>query len=107
MEKDDLIGASVLVELTIVSFEGEERSEAYFGSIKGFERDAERFQSLDGDEPAEIMIIECHDGQVREFPYDGDSLDVPDPGEYELPDGARMDSPDYFMSWRMTEPAKH
>jgi hypothetical protein len=107
MQKEDLIGASVLMDLTIVSPAGEERREAYIGHIKSIEVDLERFEGLEDRRPAELMTVDCHDGQAREFPYDGEALDVMNPGSYELPDGTTIDDPDYFISWRMIEPAKH
>ena len=105
--KEDLIGANVLVDLTIVSPKGDERRETYFGRIKSIEPEIGRFEGLEDGSDADVLKVTCNDGREREFPYRGEALDVLDPGEYELPDGSRADNLDYLISWRMVEPAEH
>ncbi len=107
MAKEDLIGATVLVDLTIVPAKGGERRETYFGRIVSIEPEDGRYAGLEDGANADVLTVECQDGQAREFPYDGGALDVLDPGEYEVSDGTRADNIDYLISWRMIEPAKH
>ena len=96
-----------MVGLTFVDEHGAERREAYIGRIREIRLEEGRFESLDDGSQGEMMLVECHDGEVREYPYDPDALEPADPGLYELPDGATIENPDYEMHWRIKEPAKH
>ena len=106
MDKEDLIGATAMIGLRFVDQHGAERFESYIGRILEFKQE-ERYESLDDGSPTDTMLVECHDGEVREYPFDPSVIDPADPGIYELPDGATIENPDYLMQWRVTEPAKH
>ena len=96
-----------MVGLTFVDTRGAERHEAYIGRIREIGPEAGQFKSLDDGTDSEMMLVECHDGKVRKYPFDLGSLEPADPGFYELPDGATIENPDYEMHWRVSEPAKH
>ena len=103
MDSADLIGGSVLVGLTFVANDGSETYESYVGRILDVRVDGDKFESLDGSD-SEIVLVKCHDGTVREYPFDPEAIGPADPGFYELPDGATIDNPDFEMSWRVTAP---
>ena len=106
MKQKDLIDATALVSLKLVDEKGNERFEAYIGRIAGFQP-SDQYENLDDESPVDIMLVECHDGEVREYPFDPEVFEPADPGFYELSDGATIENPDYLLQWRVTEPAKH
>jgi hypothetical protein len=106
MEQEDLIDATVLVSLKFVDEKGGERFEAYIGRIVGFQS-SDQYESLDDGSSVDIMLVECHDGEVREYPFNLEVFEPADPGFYELTDGATIENPDYLLQWDVTEPAKH
>ena len=106
MDQEDLIDATAIVSLRIVNGKGDERFETYIGRIASFQPSGQ-YESLDDGSPTDVMHFECHDGVVREYPYDPSVFEPADPGFYELKDGSTIENPDYILEWHVTEPAKH
>jgi hypothetical protein len=103
----DLVGSTVLIGLTFVSANGDERLQTYIGKINEFKPAGEEFENLNDGQDSAALLVDCHDGETREFPFSREAIEVADPGFYELPDGATIENPDFEMHWRITEPAKH
>ena len=86
----DYVGAVVVVGLTFVGADGAERREQYAGTIDRF--------SGEGEDVAVVLI--CHDGVERAYPWDPDTLSEVEPGTYKLnDDGAVVRDPDYIMQF--------
>ena len=106
MDQQDLIDATAIVSLRIVSEKGDERFETYTGRIVGFQP-GNQYKSLDDGSSTDVMLFECHDGEIREYPFESSVFKPAYPGFYELNDGATIENPDYILEWRVTEPVKH
>ena len=106
MDQRDLIEATAIVSIRIVSEKGEERFETFTGRIAGF-RSSDDYESVEDGTPTDTMLFACHDGEVREYPYDPSVFEPTEPGFYEISDGATIENPDYIIEWRVTEPVKH
>ena len=106
MDQQYLIDATAIVSLRIVSEKGDERFETYTGRIVGFQP-GNQYKSLDDGSSTDVMLFECHDGEIREYPFESSVFKPADPGFYELNDGATIENPDYILEWRVTEPVKH
>ena len=95
----NLFGKSVMIALTFVTADGTETQEAYIGESKGFTNDSDQFDE------ALVMLVQCHDGEVRHFPWEDDILEPAEPGIYELNnDEASIEDPDFTMHWRVSAP---
>jgi len=91
--RDEFLGAVVVVGISFVGGESE-RSQQYAGTI-------DRFQG-EGEDAA--MILRCHDGVERAFPWDPENLQDVEPGRYKLnDDGAVVQDPDYVMQFVVHE----
>ncbi|GAB5350559.1 hypothetical protein [Qipengyuania sp. 483] len=106
MDQEDLIDATAIVSLRFVSETGEERFETYTGRIAAFQP-SDKYESLEDGSSTDVMLFECHDGEVRKYPFDPSVFEPANPGFYELNDGATIENPDYIIEWRVTEPVKH
>jgi hypothetical protein len=106
VEREDFINATVMIGLTFVDQYGAERFESFIGRVVGF-KNGELYKNLGDGSPADTLCVECHDGEIRDYPFDLDVFEPADPGIYKLPDGATIENPDYILQWRITEPAKH
>jgi hypothetical protein len=107
MEPDDLVGASMVVGLTFVENDQSERYETYAGHVRETRAADDGFNSLDDNSNPPVIVIECHDGETREFPFDNEAIEPADPGIYKLPDGTTVENPDYQMLWRITAPIRN
>ncbi|MES2136728.1 MAG: hypothetical protein V4502_06670 [Pseudomonadota bacterium] len=51
-----------------------------------------------------LIVIECADGETREYPFDNRALTKAAPGEYRLrSSGEIVNNPDYLMTWIVSE----
>jgi len=103
----DFVGSIFVIGLTFVEPDGSERFESYVGTVKEFDVDNGEFEDLDDGSDSAALIIECHDGQVRTFPFQSDTIEVAESGIYELPDGTTVEDQDYEMHWRITPPTRN
>ena len=91
---EDYIGAVVVVGIAFTGGEGGARRQQYAGTI-------DRIQG-EGEDAAVILL--CHDGVERAFPWDPESLEEVEPGNYRLnDDGAVIRDPDYVMQFVVDE----
>ena len=96
----DLAGKTTLIGLKYISPDGSERLDSLFGTIIGFTDQSDVFDD-------DVMIIECHDGVERHYPWTDDILEDAAPGFYTLPNGASIDNPDFEMHWTVHEPTEN
>jgi hypothetical protein len=93
-DRDEFLGAVVVVGISFVGGEGGERRQQYAGTI-------DRFQ---GEGEDATMILLCHDALERAFPWDPENLQEVEPGRYKLnDDGAVVQDPDYVMQFVVHE----
>ena len=93
-ESADYVGAVVVVGIAFVGGEGGERSQQFAGTI-------DRFQG-EGEDASVILL--CHDGVERAFPWDPENLQEVEPGNYRLNDeGTVVRDPDYVMQFVVHE----
>ena len=89
-DRDDYVGAVVVVGISFVGKGGGERREQYAGTI-------DRFQG-EGEDAAVVLL--CHDAVERAFPWDAENLSEVEPGSYKLnDDGAVVRDPDFIMQF--------
>ena len=80
----------VVVGIAHVDATGAERHEQFAGTI-------DRFMG-EGEDAAVVLL--CHDGVERAFPWDPENLSAVEPGTYRLnDDGATIRDPDYVMQF--------
>jgi ribosomal protein L19 len=92
--RDDYVGAVVVVGISFVTKDGGERRQQYAGTI-------DRFQ---GEGEDEAVILLCHDAVERAFPWDSENLSDVEPGNYRLNDeGTVVRDPDYVMQFVVHE----
>jgi hypothetical protein len=99
LPSDTLIGKRTLIGLTYIAPDGSERLDSLFGTITALNDDSDVF---DG----KVIIVECHDGVVRHYPWTDDILEVAEPGFYELKNGATIEDPEFEMHWTVHEAVK-
>lgn len=107
MDLDNFLGASMVIGLTFVEADGAERREAYIGHVVEIRSVGCEFENIEDNSGSAELVIECHDGETRTFPFSPEAIDPADPGFYELNDGATIENPDYEMLWRITAPLKN
>jgi hypothetical protein len=93
-EASDHIGAVIVVGISFVAKDGSERREQHAGTVDRFVGEGEN---------AGVVLI-CHDGVERAFPWDPENLSEVEPGTYRLnDDGAVVRDPDYIMQFVVHE----
>jgi hypothetical protein len=51
-----------------------------------------------------LVVIDCSDGESREYPFDVRTLEMAPPGEYRLRStGEIVTNPDFLMTWIVNE----
>ena len=89
----NLEGAIVLVGVTRERKDGTVTQEQYSGVAS-----VERFDEMS------VVNIHCDDGEVRNYPFDEQTLEVARPGEYRLRStGKIIVDPHYLMTWIVKE----
>ena len=93
-DPSNYIDKVVVVGIAHVGADGAERHEQFAGTI-------DRFMG-EGEDAAVVLL--CHDGVERAFPWDPENLSAVDPGVYRLnADGATIRDPDYVMQFAVHE----
>ena len=90
---DDYLGAVLIVGIFHSGKEGD-RAERYAGTI-------DRFVG-EGEERGVVLI--CHDGVERAFPWDAEAVEELEPGSYKLHEGGPVvRDPDYIMQFSVED----
>ena len=93
-DPDSYLDKVVVVGIAHIGADGSERREQFAGAI-------DRFMG-EGEDAAVVLL--CHDGVERAFPWDPDTLSEVEPGTYRLnDDGAMIRDPDYVMQFVVRE----
>ena len=93
IEPAQLEGARLLVGITREHQSGEVSREQFWGVAH-----------IEDHGDLCLVVIECKDGKIREYPFDNRTLQEASPGEYRLRStGEVVVDPDYLMTWIVTE----
>jgi hypothetical protein len=93
IEPGQLDGKRLLVGITREHSSGEVTQEQFLGVAR-----------IEDQGDLCLIVLECSDGQIREYPFDNRSLAIAAPGEYRLRStGEIVTDPDFLMTWIVSE----
>ncbi|MGN6058230.1 MAG: hypothetical protein ACTHOI_06565 [Sphingomicrobium sp.] len=93
IEPAQLDGARILVGVTREHRSGDVSQEQFWGISR-----------IEDQGDVCLVVVECSDGKIREYPFDNRTLAKAAPGEYRLRStGEIVNDPDFLMTWIVTE----